>query len=667
MWMMPIALIFAAQSPVTATPKAKSAKVAKAKTRKTKATKTRAKKMPAKLDRGVPVAETWNLKDLYPSDAAWKKARIANAKKVKNLPKLQKSFSHSAASMRKALDTIYTVEKNLSRLYTYASLLSDQDIRDAKHLGMKQQMDVAYADYSGAVAWLSPAVLKLGNKKIHAWIKKDKGLKIYTSALEDIVRMKPHTLSPKEEKLLAGAGIMAGAPQSIYEVLSSADVKYPKIKLSNGKEVELTNAGYTKYRAIANRKDRTRVFKTFWKVYQDYARTYGVTLDANIKKDVFYAKSRAYDTALEAALDKNNVPVKVYKSLIRNAHKNLPTLHRYLKLRARMMGIKDLGYQDLYAPMVKKVELKYSYDEAKKMVIASLPLGKEYLDAAKKGMDSRWIDVDPTPGKRSGAYSNGSAYDVHPYILLNYNGSYDSVSTLAHELGHTMHSLMSNKYQPYASSDYKIFVAEVASITNEAFLMAHTLKSEKDPAARLYLLGSYLESLRTTLFRQAMFAEFELQMHEAVEKGQPLTSETLTAMYGKLLRQYYGVDKKVCSVDPLYYYEWAYIPHFYYDYYVYSYATSITAATALSRRVLNGGDKELQDYLGFLKSGSSKAPIDILKGAGVDLTTSKPFDTTIQVMNETMDEMEKILAQQAKTKVKAKGTAKRAAKRKGKR
>lgn len=596
----------------------------------------------------VPQGETWNLADLYPDTAAWTQAKEANAKRVKALPKLEKRFAKSARAMRKALDEIYAVEKDLSRLYSYASLGSDQDTRDATRLGMKQQMEVAFSDYSGASAWLRPAVLKMGAKKIKAFVKKDKGLKIYQPVLDDILRLKPHTLSPKEEKLLAQASLIAGAPESIYSILSNADVKYPKIKLSDGKVVELTNAGYGQYRAVANRADRLKVFKNFWQVYKDYGRTYGVALDANVKKDVFFAKARGYDSALEAALDPNNIPVDVYKSLIKNTHKNLPTLHRYLKLRAKMLGIKDLGYHDLYTPLVKKVELKYSYDEAKKMVLAALPLGKEYLDAARGGMDNRWIDVRPTAGKRSGAYSNGSAYDVHPYILLNYNGSYDSVSTLAHELGHTMHSWMSNKYQPYPTADYTIFVAEVASITNEAFLINHVLKKEKDPKVRLYLLGSYLEGLRTTLFRQAMFAEFELLIHQAVEADKPLTGETLSAMYGKLLRQYYGADQGVCSIDPLYNYEWAFIPHFYYNFYVFQYATSITAATALSRRVLNGGDKELQDYLGFLKAGASKDPISILKGAGVDLSTSQPFDETMKVMNEVMDEIEAILASEKK-------------------
>ncbi|MFH1809515.1 MAG: oligoendopeptidase F [Pseudomonadota bacterium] len=593
----------------------------------------------------VPAMETWNLSDLYADDAAFQKAKVAAVARVAKLKDLEKGFGKSAASFRKTFDEITSVEKDLDRLMTYAFQKSDTDTRDAPSLALKQEMEVVYTDHQAATAWLKPAVLKLGTKKVKAFVKQDKGLAIYQPILDDILRKAPYTLSPAEEKILADAGLIAGSAESIYTILSNADIKYPKVKLSSGEEVELTNAAYTKYRSSDNRADRIKVFKTFWQTYKDYGRTYGVSLDANVKRDMFFARARHYPSSLAASLDQNNVPVDVYKNLIVSVRKNLPTLHRYLKLRAKMLGIAKLGYHDLYPPLVQAVDLRYSYDEGKKIVIDALkPMGTEYVDAMAKGLESRWIDVRPTPGKKSGAYSNGAAFDVHPYILLNYNDSYDDVSTLAHELGHTMHSWFSNKYQPYATADYPIFVAEVASTTNEALLNHYMLEREKDPKVRMYLLGEYLEGLRTTLFRQTMFAEFELAIHETAEKGEALTGEKLAQMYGELLQAYHGHDKGVCEIDPAYHYEWAYIPHFYYNFYVFQYATGIVAATALAERVLSGDKDKVEAYLGFLKAGSSRYPIDILKSAGVDLTTEAPFEATMRAMNHTMDEIEALLA-----------------------
>ncbi|MBN2357983.1 MAG: oligoendopeptidase F [Deltaproteobacteria bacterium] len=604
----------------------------------------------------VPVEETWNLADLYPDDAAWKKAKEASARRIPDLKKMEATSGRSAADLLRTLNAIDDTEKELERVAIYAYLQSDQDTRNAQTLALKQELDVVFTDFSAATAWLRPAVLKLGRAKIDAFLKQEKGLAIYKQPLDDILRRAPHTLSPGEEKILADSSLIAGSAENIYTILSNADIKFPTIRLSTGKKVELTQAAYTKHRESTNRADRILVFKTFWQVFKDYSRTLGVSLDANVKRDLFYARARRYDNSLESALDDNNIPVAVYKNLIADIHKNLPTLHRYLRLRAKLLGIDKLAYHDLYPPLVKAIELKYSYAEGKELVQEALaPLGPEYQQALATALNSRWIDVHPTKGKKSGAYSSGDAYDVHPYILLNYNGGYDDVSTIAHEIGHTMHSFFSNKNQPYATSDYPIFLAEVASTTNEALLIRHVLKKEKDPKVRLYLLGSYLESLRTTIFRQTMFAEFELMIHEAAERGEALNNESLAQMYGKLLREYHGHDLGVCQIDDLYTYEWAYIPHFYYNFYVFQYATGMVAATALSQRVLNGGQPELAAYLGFLKAGSSRYAIDILKSAGVDLTTSAPFDSTMKVMNEIMDEIEAIEKTTPPAKGKGKG------------
>ena len=448
---------------------------------------------------------------------------------------------------------------------------------------------------------------------------------------------------------MAQTSLIAGAPSSIYAILSNAELPYPEVELSDGEVVKLNKAGYARYRALPNRQDREIVFGAFWKVFKDFRRTFGVQLYSNVKKDMFYARTRGYKSSLESALDKNNIPTEVYTALIENVNKNLDSFHRYLKLKKRMLDVEMLKYSDVYAPVVKGIDLRYTYDEAKKLVIdAAKPLGRSYVRVVERALKNRWVDVHPTPGKRAGAYSNGSAYDVHPYILLNYNGQYDDVSTLAHELGHTMHSYYSNKEQPYPTADYSIFVAEVASTFYEALLIDKMLKEIKDDDVRLSLLMNYLDGIKGTVFRQTQFAEFELLIHEKAENGEPLTGDILSELYGDILKRYYGHDKGVCHIDELYTVEWAYIPHFYYNFYVYQYSTSFTASTALCEKVLSKEKDAVKKYLQFISAGGSKYPIDLLREAGVDMTTAEPFDKTMVVMNRTMDEIEAILANRAK-------------------
>jgi oligoendopeptidase F len=374
-----------------------------------------------------------------------------------------------------------------------------------------------------------------------------------------------------------------------------------------------------------------------------------VQLYSNVKKDMFYARTRHYESSLASALDRNNIPTAVYLGLIENVNNNLDSFHRYLKLKRRLLGVDTLKYSDIYAPAVKDVDLKYSYEEAKELVLDAMkPLGDDYVRVTNHGFENRWIDVYPTPGKSSGAYSNGAAYDVHPYILLNYNGLYEDVSTLAHELGHTMHSYYANKTQPYPTADYSIFVAEVASTFNEALLIDKMLKEIKDDDVRLSLLMNYLDGLKGTVFRQTQFAEFELRIHEQAERGEPLTGDNLSKLYGDIIRKYYGHDKGVCLIDDLYVVEWAYIPHFYYNFYVYQYSTSFTASTALSEKVLNKEKGAVKKYIEFLSGGGSDYPIELLKKAGVDMTTAEPFDKTMAAMNRAMDRIEEILEKRAK-------------------
>jgi oligoendopeptidase F len=386
------------------------------------------------------------------------------------------------------------------------------------------------------------------------------------------------------------------------------------------------------------------VFKEFWGAIDDYRQTLGVSLYSSIKKDIFYTRVRGYDSSLHSALDVNNIPVDVYHSLIDNVNKNLDSFHRYLKIKKRMLRVDALKYSDLYAPTVKDVDLQYTIDEAKALVLESCePLGKAYTDVVEYGFSNRWVDVYPTEGKRSGAYSSGGAFDVHPYILLNFNGKYGDVSTLAHELGHTMHSYLSNKNQPYPLADYSIFVAEVASTLNEALLRDLMMQKIKDDDVRLSLLMEYLDGIKGTVFRQTQFAEFELKIHEIAEKDKPLTADVLTEVYAKILKKYYGHEKGITLIEDHVTVEWAYIPHFFYNFYVFQYATSFTASTALAEKVINKEKGAVENVLTFLSSGGSRYPIDLLKEAGVDMATSEPFDKTMAAMNRTMDEIEKIL------------------------
>jgi oligoendopeptidase F len=590
----------------------------------------------------------WNLADLYHSDEAWDKAKDELAGRFDEVTKYKGKLTSSASTLLACLELDSQISKEFGRLFSYASMKSDQDTGNSKYLGFKQEMQQLSTNYNSKTAFVTPEIAELDKQQIDDFIDQQPGLKIYKMDLYNILRMKPHTLSESGEKLLAEAGLMADSPSSIYGVFSDAEMPYPEIKLSDGTMARLTKAGYSRYRAVSNRSDREAVFNAFWGAFNKFKGTFGTDLYAEVKKDMFYARARNYESSLQNALDKNNIPTEVYTNLIKNVTDNLDSFYRYLKLKKRMLGVDTLEYSDIYAPVVKGIDLQYTYDEAKKLVLEALaPLGPDYCRVVEEAFKERWIDVYPTPGKRSGAYSNGEAYDVHPYILLNYNGQYEDVSTLAHELGHTMQSYYSNKTQPYPTADYPIFVAEVASTFNETLLIDKMLEEIKDDDTRLSLLMNYLDGIKGTVFRQTQFAEFELRMHEMAERGEPLTGDVLTKLYGDILKKYYGNDKGICHIDDLYTVEWAYIPHFYYDFYVYQYATSFTASTALAEKVLAKEKGAVKDYIDFLSAGGSEYPIELLKKAGVDMTTAEPFKKTMAAMNRIMDDIEAILAKKA--------------------
>lgn len=587
--------------------------------------------------------DTWNLADLYDSVDSWtaEKERIrAELDKIDAYP----GTLDNAQQLLAYLNFTSGLSKEGYRLYSYASMLSDQDTRESIPLGMVQELQQLFTDFGSKTAFDEPEILVIGKDKIDEYIAATEGLKKYKMYLHDLFRRQEHKLSAPEEKIIAEAGLMSGNAGNIYSIFSNADLPYPEVELSDGEKVTITAAAYTRYRATPVREDREKVFEAFFGKLNSFRRTFGTMLDGNVKSDMFNARVRKYDSALHASLDRNNIPVAVYHALIEGVNNNLATLHRYLGLQKRMLAVDTLKYSDLYVTPVEDVDLEFTTDEAEQMVLGSMaPLGTRYTTVLEEAFDNRWIDYYPTPGKRSGAYSNGSAYDVHPYILMNFNTQYEDVSTLTHELGHSLHSYFANKTQPFATADYSIFVAEVASTFNEALLMADQLKKIKDDDIRLSLLMSYLNNARQTVFRQTQFAEFELKIHELGEKGIPLTGDKLTEVYTDIVRRYYGHDEDICQVDDRYTIEWAYIPHFYYNFYVYQYATSFTASTALSELVLAKQEGAADRYVDFLSAGGSDYPIEILKKAGVDLTTSEPLNQTMTAMNRVMDEIEKIL------------------------
>ncbi len=587
----------------------------------------------------------WDLTELYKTDEAWRMAKNQLNDRLPSIREYENKLGQSSANLQKALDNYFDIVKEFYRLYSYASRSSDLDTREAGALAMEQEMSALGTKMNTASAFIDPEILAIDQKTVARFFSENKKLGVYKQYVDDIQRRKAHTLSSAEEKVIADAGIMAGTPGDIYGIFSNADLPRPEIVLSGGEKVKLDAQAYGRYRAGANRDDRKTVFEAYFSNLKTFERTFGTQLYAQVKKDMFYKNARNYESSLESALDANNIPVSVYTQLIANAHKNLPTLHRYLNLRKKMMGLDKLHYYDMYPSLVKDVELKYSVEEAQNLIKTALkPLGSEYIATLDKAFSSRWIDMYPTTGKRSGAYSTGDEYDVHPFILMNYNDKYDDVSTLAHELGHTMHSYFSNKTQPFVNSQYPIFLAEVASTANEALLIDHVLGTITDPQVKLALLGNYLEGFRTTLFRQTMFAEFELKIHELAESGEALTGERFSQIYLELLKQYYGAAEGVTEVEDLYAIEWAYIPHFYYNFYVFQYSTSFCASTALAEKMKNGGQVMVDRYINdFLSAGSSDYAIPILNKVGVDMTTSVPFDLTIAKMNAIMDEIEKII------------------------
>ncbi len=586
----------------------------------------------------------WDLEDLYSSVDEWDADLKLIENRIPEITEFKGRLAEAPKNLLTTLENMYSIYKNYSKLSSYSTRLKDQDLGNSNSSSLAQQASSLGTKLSEATSYFNPEILAIDRSTMDKFYKEEPKLLDYKIILDDIQRLKEHTLTANEEKILATFGMIASNQYDVYGIFTNAEMPRKSITLSNGEEIKLTSSGFVKYRATENRKDRELVFKNFFENYGEFEKTIGANLAGHVKGDYVRAKSKKYKTALEAALNTNNIPTSVYKNLITQINNSLPTLHRMLKLKKQMLGYDTLFYYDLYTPMVETANIHFSVDEGQKIILQALqPLGNEYTTVLQKAFDERWIDYYPTKGKRSGAYSTGIEYDQHPYILMNWTDDYNSVSTFAHELGHTMHSYLSNKNQPYQTSQYPIFVAEIASTTNENLLNNYMVEHAKTDKEKLFILGSYLEMMRGTLFRQTSFAEFEWDIHKKIEAGEPLNGEIMSNIYYDIVKRYYGNDEGVTVVPEYVKYEWAYIPHFYYNYYVYQYATSIVYATAFFEKIIENGDVAVQKYFNIIKGGGSNYPIELIKKAGVDPLSAEPFELAMKRMNDVMDKMEAII------------------------
>jgi oligoendopeptidase F len=587
----------------------------------------------------VPYEHTWNLESIYPSDAAWEQdfQRVGAM-----LPQIRQFEGKLGATAKTLLDTLGerdTAGEMLERVYVHMRM--DEDTTSSTYQALLDRATTLFSDFGAATAYMTPELLAIPPARLGAFLAEEPKLQVYRHAFDEINRMRPHVLTSEMEGLLAQAAEMGGAAGRVFHMFSDADLKFPSVKDETGQEAPLTQANYVaRFLRNQDRRVRQDAFSAMLGTYAAYNNTCAATLAAQVKRDIFFARARRYPSSIEAALDPNNIPVSVYDSLIETVHRNLPTLHRYLRLRQRLLGLDELRMYDLYVPMVREVEYKAPYAEAREQVARAVgPLGADYVQAMRAGLGARWVDVYENIGKRSGAYSSG-AYGTQPFVLLNYQDTLDDMFTLAHELGHSMHSFFTRRTQPYPYGDYTIFVAEVASTLNEALLTDYLLRQTQDKAVRMYLLDHALETYRTTLYRQTLFAEFEQQAHARAEAGEALTPELLNTIFKQLNDLYYGA---VTQVDDLIQYEWSRIPHFYSSFYVYQYATGISASAALARQILTEGEPAARRYLRFLASGSSNYSIDLLREAGVDLSSPQPVQEALNTFARYIDEMERLV------------------------
>lgn len=583
---------------------------------------------------------TWALEDIYPSDEAWDAAYAEAQNFSRQISAFRGRLGSSARTLLEFLQLGETISVAFDSLYGYAQRRSDEDTAVSKYQGMSSKAISLMVAVDAAGSFETPELLAIPDEKLDQFYQELPELTVYRTYLDNLRRKRAHILSDAEEKLLASAGEISQSPDTIYSMFTDADLKFPPAVDSAGNEHELTHGSYIPLMHSTDRVLRKSAFQSLYSMYGKFRNTAAAILTAQVKQLKFHADARRYPSTLHMSLDSSNVPTEVYTNLIQAVHDNMQPMYRYVALRKKLLGVDELHMYDLYTPIVADADEKIPYEQAKETVLRALaPMGEDYLNILREGFDNRWIDVYENVGKCSGAYSAGLR--VHPYVLLNYADTLDSMFTLAHEMGHAIHSYLSNKNQPVIYSDYVIFVAEVASTCNEALLMQYLLNNTTDPRKRAYLINYFLEQFRTTLYRQTMFAEFELEINRRNEAGESLTAEVYNQIYHDLNVRYFG-DGIV--IDPEIDLEWARIPHFYYDYYVYQYATGYAAAIALSRRILREGEPAVRDYLEFLSGGCSKDPISLLRGAGVDMATTQPITEALRLFDELIDEMEQLLS-----------------------
>ena len=595
------------------------------------------KKIPARSE--IADADKWATEDLFATDEAWEEALAAITEEGKQLATYAGKLGESGESLLGYLTLMENIDEKGSLIANYCMRKADEDTRVAKYQEMVGRFMTAMVALNAATSFETPEIMAISDETLDSFYASCPGLERYRRYLTKMRRRRDHILSPAEEKLLAAAGEMAQAPDTIYGQFADADITFPDAIDSNGNAHPLSQGTFVLCQSSPDRELRKSAYENLYTTFGKFKNTAASVLNAQGKQLKFFADARKYPSTLEAALDRTEVPTSVYLNLIEAVHKNMDKMHRYVRLRKKMLGVDELHFYDVYAPLLADVDKKIPFADAKQTVYDALaPLGEEYRKVLKEGFDNRWIDVYQNEGKRSGAYSAGAA--VHPFVLLNYSGTLDSQFTLAHEMGHALHSWHSNKYQNPVDAGYVIFVAEVASTCNEALLMEHLLGKTTDKKERAYLINHFLEQFKGTLYRQTMFAEFELNIGKMIGEGKTLTADALCAEYKRLNELYFGPDM---VVDDLIAMEWARIPHFYYNYYVFQYATGYSAAIALSRRILKEGESAVKDYIRFLSSGGSKGPIDILKDAGVDMTSPEPVDQALQLFGELLDEMEALM------------------------
>lgn len=581
----------------------------------------------------------WDLKPLYATEQAWETERLAILAELPRLKALSGTLGQSAQALRQGLDQISAVRRRLARLQIYASLQADVNTQVTENQARNQLADAAGNLFGEATSFVSTEVAAMGAEKVAAFEAQEPGLAVHKHDLATMLRLAQHTLSAPEEAVLAGVAEPLQQPQAIYGLLANADLPWPTVKI-HGKDVVLDQEQYVAHRSDPDPKVREQVFKAFWPVFKAYERTMGAIYTAHVRGTAFSAKVRRYPSSVAMAQGSDNIPDAVYRTLIDEAHAGLPTLHRYLALRGKLLNIKQPQYSDNYVPLAKPPR-KYTVAEAEALTLDAVqPLGADYVNTLSGAFAAGWMHAVPQRGKRSGAYMNGAAYDVHPYLLMSFSGEYDSVSTLAHEWGHAMHSVMSNGAQPYETADYSKFIAEIPSTANELLLVDHVLTHAKTREEKIFALSQELEQIRGTFFRQALFAEFELAAHEAVEKGEAVTGERLSKIYLDLLKRYHGDAQGVVHIDDLYGIEWAYIPHFYEDFYVYQYATCISAAAYFVEGIEKGDLAMRERYFTMLKAGSSDDAYPLTRAAGLDLATPAPYRALVRRMNQAMDQLE---------------------------